>query len=845
MNKSLHVCLVTLASAALTAAVGAASAADRQVAADPQQAADPAYETKPTVSAGSAPARPARPVQAPHWAYQPVQNPAVPAVHNKAWVRTPIDAFVLAKLEANDLEPSSDADKATLIRRVTLDMWGLLPTPEEVRAFVNDRSPKAYEKLVDRLLASPRYGERWGKRWLDLTRYADSDGYNADGTRPNAWRYRDYVITSFNQDKPFDRFVEEQVAGDELWPEQQSALIATGFLRNYPDEINARDLELKKTEIATDLVDTVGTVLLGQTVGCARCHDHKFDKISQREYFQLQAYFQNASARDDVPAVTGKEWDAYQAQLARYNEVTKDIRAQMDELLQPTLDKAEADRLQGFTPSTRAALEKPAEQRDAWDQWIYQRSLWTLFGRARNAENRLKEKDKETYAKYEALKIELAKFDELKPQSPGNISTIFELGPVSPPTHILASGIFDRRLGEVQPAVPAAFTSEQPVIQPTAHSSGRRTALARWIVDAKNPLTARVFVNRVWSQYFSHGIADSVSDFGKQGEKPVNAELLDHLAYTFVHDDKWSIKKLQKRILLSSVYRQSSATHEKGIAVDPNDRLLYAFPRQRLDAEQIRDSLLAASGLLVEQLGGPPVMPPAPSNFLLGNNRNAWTNSENPRDQHRRSVYVFIRRNMPYPMLDTFDGANPNTVHARRDVSTTPTQALTLVNSDLVYEWSRSLAGRAIREGGDDDSARIDRLYQILFARAPRAEETQKLIAFLDQQQGVVEGQLAQNKKVALPEGFGVPASVYARVDKLYASLYGRPADRFERAALVEYLNNEEQKTEAPAGEEYGYVPGLTPKKAAGPSKRELARAAAFVDLTHALANSNEFSYRF
>ncbi|HKQ84096.1 MAG TPA: DUF1549 and DUF1553 domain-containing protein [Steroidobacteraceae bacterium] len=831
MKKSLHVCVVTLASAAFTVGVGAA---------------DPQYDTKPTASTTSAPARPARPIQAPHWAYEPIQNPAVPAVKHKEWVRTPIDAFVAAKLEASNLDPSPDADKATLIRRATLDTWGLLPTPEEVKAFVNDRSAQAYEKLVDGLLASQRYGERWGKRWLDLTRYADSDGYNADGTRPNAWRYRDYVIQAFNQDKPFDRFVEEQVAGDELWPEQQSALIATGFLRNYPDEINARDLELKKTEIATDLVDTVGSVLLGQTVGCARCHDHKFDKISQREYYQLQAYFQNASARDDVPAVTGKEWDAYQAQLERYNDATKDIRAKMDELLQPTIDKLEADRLQGFTPSTRAALEKPAEQRDAWDQWIYQRSLWTLSGRSRNAENRLKEKDKETYAKYEVLKTELAKYDELKPQNPGNISTIFELGPQSPSTHILASGIFDRPLEEVQPAVPAAFTSEQPTIQPTGHSSGRRTALAQWIVAEDNPLVARVFVNRVWSQYFNHGIADTVSDFGKQGEKPINPELLDHLAFTFVHDDHWSIKKLQRRILLSSVYRQSSAPNEKAIQIDPNDRLLAAFPRQRLDAEQIRDSLLAASGLLVEQFGGPPVMPPAPSNFLLGNNRNAWTNSENPRDQHRRSVYVFIRRNMPYPMLETFDGANPNTVHARRDVSTTPTQALTLVNSDLVYEWSRALAGRAIREGGGDENARIDRLYQILFARAPKPEETQKLLAFLNEQQSIVEGQLAQNQKVALPEGYGVSKSVYDRVDKLYASLYGRPADRFERAALVEYISSEAQKADAPpVSDDYGYQPGLGAKKSDGPTRRELARAAAFVDLTHALANSNEFSYRF
>jgi hypothetical protein len=251
------------------------------------------------------------------WAYQSVQRPAIPAVKQTRWVRTPVDAFILAKLEAAGLAPSKDADRATFIRRATLDTWGLLPTPDEVRAFEKDHSKDAYEKLVDRLLASPRYGERWGRRWLDLARYADSDGYNADGTRPNIWRYRDYVIKAFNDDKPFDRFVEEQLAGDELWPNEKEALIATGFLRNFPDEINARDLNLKKQEVANDLTDTVGSVLLGSTIGCAQCHNHKFDKISQKEYYQLQSFFVNASWRDDVPAATAEEIAAYDKQKAK------------------------------------------------------------------------------------------------------------------------------------------------------------------------------------------------------------------------------------------------------------------------------------------------------------------------------------------------------------------------------------------------------------------------------------------------------------------------------------------------------------------------------------------------
>ncbi len=805
--------------------------------------ADKTYETTPTV----APSRAPRATQAPHWAYQPVQHPAVPTVAASEWVRRPIDAFVLAKLEEKHLKPSGDAQRATFIRRATLDTWGLIPTPEEVKAFVNDRSTNAYEKLVDRLLSSPQYGERWGRRWLDLTRYADSDGYNADGTRPNMWRYRDYVVDAFNADKPYDRFVKEQLAGDELWPDQQEALIATGFLRNYPDEINARDLNLKKQEIVTDLTDTVGTVFLGATVGCAKCHDHKFDKISQKEYFQMQAFFVNASARDDVLAVKGKERADYEAQLAKYNEATKDLRAQADAILAPTIQKLEEDRLQGFVPDTRASIEKPEKERNAYDRWIYHRNLWTLSGRTRNAENRLKEKDPQAYAKYQEAANALKAFDHLKPKDPGYISTMFELGPQTPPTNILANGIYDRLLEEVQPATPSAFFSEQPVVTPTATSSGRRTALANWIVNPANPLTARVFVNRVWSQYFGHGIVDTVSDFGKQGEKPLNPELLDYLATTFVSDFNWSVKKLQREILLSSTYRQASEARPDALAVDPNNRLLATFPRLRLDAEQIRDSLLAASGLLEVKLGGPAVFPPVPPNFTFGPNRNAWPVSENPHDQNRRSIYVFTRRNTAYPLLDTFDMANPNNVHSKRDVTTTAPQALALINSDLVYTWSRSLAGRVIREAGYDQTKQLDRLYQILFSRAPDATEKEKLLAFLDAQETIVAKQLAQGNKVGTPEGYGIAPAVNSQVDKLFQSAYGRPADRFERAALIEYLGAQQQKLAASSAEADGdsksaAVTLLDEKQA---QKLSPARAAAFVDLVHAVANSNEFSYRF
>jgi len=791
------------------------------------------------------------PAAARAWAYTPPQAPAEPAVKNKRWVRTPLDAFVLARLEAKGLSPSTEADRATFIRRATLDAWGLIPTPEEVKAFVADRSPKAHEKLVDRLLASPRYGERQGRRWLDLTRYADSDGYNADGTRPNIWRYRDYVIDAFNRDKPFDRFVKEQLAGDELWPDSIEAQVATGFLRNFPDEINARDLNLKKQEVANDLTDTVGSVLLGTTVNCAQCHDHKFDKISQKEYYQLQAFLVNASWRDDVPAINGQALAEYSVKRARWEAATQSIRDQQEALLKPVVDKLESDRLSGFVPETRVSISKPEAERNAYDRWIYHRNLWTMSGRTRNAVNQLKTKDKAGYEKYQALSEQLKAFDNIKPRDPGSISTMTELGHAdSPPTYVLFKGIYDKKLDEVQPAVPALLGGNTPAIQPTATSSGRRTALANWIADPANPLTARVFVNRQWAQFFGTGIVDTVSDFGKMGSKPSNPELLDHLATSFVKNG-WSVKALQREILLSGAYRQASAARPEAQAVDPGNKLLWAFPRQRLEAEEIRDSLLAAAGLLEEKLGGPAVFPPIPINL---DNRNAWPTSENPHDHHRRSVYIFVRRNTPYPLLDTFDWANPQLVHNKREVTTTAPQALALINSDLVFEWSKALAGRVIREAGPKEPAQIDRLFEILYARKPDSVEKGKLLAFLDSQEALTRQQLVQGRKLNAPEGYGVSPVLTAQIDQLYKTVYGRSADRYEKAVFVQTLAKQQEKLksgDAGGDDDEDDAKGSDAKagKAAKGRKAEPAlnpaRAAAFVDLVHAVANSNEFTYRF
>ena len=800
------------------------------------------------------------------WAYSPLKAGAAPAVKNAKWVRAPLDAFVLAKLEAAGIQPSAEADRATYIRRATLDAWGLLPTPEEVKAFVEDKSPKAYEKVVDRLLSHPRYGERQARRWLDLTRYADSDGYNTDGTRPNIWRYRDYVVQSFNEDKPFDRFVREQLAGDELWPDRIDAQVATGFLRNLPDEINARDLNLKKQEVANDLTDTVGSVFLGSTIGCAQCHDHKTEKITQKEYYQLQAFLVNASWKDDVPAVNGKALADYQAKYAAWEKATQSIRDQRDAILKPVIDKLETDRLSGFVPQTRVSITKPAAERDAYDRWIYHRNLWTMTGRTRNAENQLRTRDKEAYAKYQALGEELKKFDNIKPKDPGQISTMVELGPDAPPTKVLFKGIYDRPLEEVQPGFPALLTDAEPKITPTASSSGRRTALANWIASPDNGLTYRVFVNRQWAQFFGRGIVDTLADFGKTGSKPTHPELLDHLAADFIKNG-YSVKKLQRQILLSSTYRQSSQPRPGDAVVakaDPDNKLLWSFPRQRLEAEQLRDSLLAAAGLLEEKVGGPAVYPPIPPNFDIGGQRNRWVTSTNPRDHHRRSLYVFVLRNSPYPLLETFDWANPQSPHHRRDVTTTAPQALALVNSDLVLQWSEALAGRVLREAGASESAQLDRLYEILYSRKPSAEEKATLTAFLNGQEALVQAQAGQVKKPHLPEGFGVSPEVTAQIDKFYQAVYKRSADRYEKAAFVAHLDQQKTKLASAAGAGDDDGGGAAAADAAADGKAaagkaaakagkgkgpqaELspARATAFVDLVHTLVNANEFTYRF
>ncbi|MGD0132927.1 MAG: DUF1549 and DUF1553 domain-containing protein [Bryobacteraceae bacterium] len=770
----------------------------------------------PAIYAAPGDVQPASPTKAAQpasqlWSYQPVKRPGVPAVQQKDWVRTPIDAFILSQVEAKGIKPSPEADRAAFIRRATLDAWGVIPTPEAVKAFVSDRSPDAYEKLVDRLLASPHYGERQARRWLDLARYADSTGFENDRTRGNMYRYRDYVINAFNNDKPYDQFIKEQIAGDEIAPGNQDVMVATGFLAGYPDNHNARDLVGRKYQITTDMTDTVGAVFLAQTVQCARCHNHKFDKISEKEYFQLQAFFANTSEVSNIPAKIGPEEIAYRKQMADWEEKAKDVIAARKALIDSFREEGTKYYHERYMTDAQKSIFKPKDQWTAFDRWINHRVDYITsdesvasFLEMAGANPKAKE-FKQEYAddleKYKKLNEELRKFDKYKPAKGSDTFTAMtELGqPDSPPTYLLFGGNNDKPVEEVQPGFPQAIANgEQPVIVPTATSSGRRTALANWIASPKNPLTARVFVNRVWAQYFGHGIVETVSDFGKAGAKPTNPELLDYLADNFVKDG-WDIKKLHRQILLSNVYRESSDYREDAYKADPENKLLAVFPRVRMEAEEIRDSLLEASGKLDDDtVGGPSVFPPVPKGLNAGN---LWQTSKDPRDYDRRSLYTFTRRSVPYPLLDSFDMASPQQVHSKRVATTTALQALTLYNDDQVFGWSRALAARVIREAGDDESARLDRLYQLLFARNPDAEEKSTLLAFLDSQEKVIRDKPVVSDKPASDKTAG-----------------GKTGDG-------------KQVSAAPA--EVTAQPTISP------------REAAFVDLVHTVANSNDFAYRF
>ena len=670
------------------------------------------------------------PAASKHWAFQPVRRPAPPTVKDAAWVREPLDRFILARLEKEGVRPSPEAERVTLLRRVSLDLLGLPPSPREVEDFLADKSPDAYERVVDRLLASPHYGERWGRHWLDAARYADSNGYSIDAPR-SVWKYRDWVIGTLNRDLPFDRFVVEQLAGDLLPGATVEQRIATGFHRNT--QINQEggiDEEQFRVETVADRVDTTGSVFLGLTVGCARCHDHKFDPLSQREYYQLFAFFNNGD--DPTLELCSPEEIRKRRQLqGRLAAVEKRLRV-VDPATPAKVEKWEG----GLSPKTRAALP-PAVQdvlaiavngRDQQQEEVvlmaYRRAdevrhvVGGLGGRLPfAAAGHLHLLDTR-------LRLE-AEQSSLKREMPALVTTLVVDERKTPrPTHIHIGGDFLRPGAAVTPGTPA-------VLPPLAAGTRpNRLDLARWLVDGKNPLTARVAVNRVWQAYFGTGFVETDNDFGTQGAPPSHPELLDWLAATFV-EEGWSLKQLHRHIVTSATYRQSSVARPDLVTRDPRNRLLARQARLRLEAECVRDAALAASGLLNPKVGGPGVFPPQPSGvYAFTQVPRTWKASTGP-DRYRRGLYTYFWRSAPHPGLTVFDAPAAATACTRRNRSNTPLQALTLLNDQGYYELARGFAARVRKDGGSDDMARLRSAFRLCLSREPRAEEASRLTRLL------------------------------------------------------------------------------------------------------------------
>jgi hypothetical protein len=645
-----------------------------------------------------------------YWAFQPVRCPRIPPAADTGWCRNAIDRFMLQRMRLAGLAPAPEASKETLIRRLSFDLIGLPPTPREIDAFLADHSADAYEKMVDRLLASSRHGERWARHWLDLVRYADSDGYNLDDYRPQAWHFRDYVIRSFNADKPYDRFVQEQLAGDELFPGDPEALTATGYLRHGIYEYNSRDVRGQWNIILNDITDTTGDVFLGLGIQCARCHDHKFDPILREDYYRLQAFFAPILPRDDLPAATATQIKQYQARLAAWEARTAHLRKQIEKIELPYRRQAEREAMRRLPADIQALIRTPPARRAPLEhQWAELAYRQVTFEYDR-LDRRLKGADKQ---KVEALRKQLADFDPEKPEPLPQVMAVTDVGREPPPLTMPRRG---KR--PVQPGFPTILEKEPARISllPAApRSTGRRAALARWLTRPDHPLTSRVIVNRIWQYHFGRGLAANPSDFGKLGSKPTHPELLDWLAARFVRDG-WNFKRLHRLIVTSATYRQASGhpRPDRCRRQDPENLLHWRGGIRRLDAEQIRDPLLAVTGRLKNRSGGP----------------------GEDTSQPRRTIYTRVMRNTRDPLLDVFDLPLFFSSIASRDTTTTPVQSLLLFNSQAMQLHAREWARRLESERPQQTRGQVELAYRLAFGRVPGAEEAAAALRFLHDQSG-------------------------------------------------------------------------------------------------------------
>ncbi|EDL60204.1 DUF1549 and DUF1553 domain-containing protein [Gimesia maris] len=575
-----------------------------------------------------------------HWSFQPIKRPALPAVKNQTWPRTPIDHFILAELESAELQPATEANRTTLIRRLYFDVIGLPPMPEEVETFLADQSPDAYDKLVDRLLASKHYGERWAQHWLDLARFAETDGYEHDKVRPDAWKYRDWVIKALNEDMPYDQFVRWQLAGDVIAPENPEAKIATAFCLSGPDMPDINSQEERRHTLLNEMTSTVGSAFMALQMGCAQCHDHKYDPISTIDFYRMRAFFE--------PAV------------------------------------------------------KPVKNR--------------------------------------------------------SVTMLASIGKPVALSRVMIRGDWRQPGPRVQPAFLRVANLQEQAVD-ADDSRQQRREFAFWLTQQNHPLTSRVIVNRIWQHHFGRGLSATPSDFGLMGDLPTHPELLDWLAAELMSSG-WKMKSLHRLILTSSVYRQagqfngsqaSESAWKRSLKEDPDVSLLSRFPRQRLDAEVIRDAMLAVSGKLSENSGGRGVMPPLPRELRATLLKDQWKTSANVEDHYRRSIYVFARRNLRYPLFDVFDRPDANTSCSRRGNSTTAPQSLLMMNSESSLKCAQELAGLIWDQAGENEVQQVKLLFRRALGRMPTDNELDEMRRFLSTQQKILAQEQRSAGELLLP----------------------------------------------------------------------------------------------
>jgi len=695
-----------------------------------------------------------------YWAFKlPLQAPVPNA---SADLRNPIDRFLEKTRREKDLKAAPRADRLTLVRRAYMDLIGLPPTPSETEEFLSDNSPEAWGHLIDKLLASPHYGERWGRHWLDVARYADSDGFEQDFDRPNAWLYRDYVVRSLNQDKPYNIFIKEQVAGDELETKSADTMIATGFLRAGPRvHFREKDTPERRFDYLDDVMATIGRGILGLTVQCARCHNHKFDPIPQKDYYALQAAI-FGYVETTYPLVPKEEADAYNKKVAEIDAQIKPLRERIAEIEAPYREKLKAEALRKYPENVQRAVEKPENERTPGEKLLATQVI--EGGLNVNGPTVERALTPEHAAERKALNDRIAALQKEKPQpipvadivtdgdyrftplGPGDDvigcvkcriqeaeGTFLHTGPARyqvPPSYFLVRGDPASKGSLMKPGFITVATYGNPATEiPPAdgRTSGRRRALAEWLASRENPLAPRVIVNRVWHHHFGRGIVPTLDNFGKMGDPPTHPELLDWLTVEFMNRG-WSIKQLHKLMITSEAYQMASAyTDAEDLEKDPQNQYLWRYRPQRLDAEIVRDGILRASGVINLAVGGTPVRPPLPETLIKSTIYNVWKNQDDGPGVWRRSLYVYRKRGMMFPMFEVFDMPDSNFSAGRRSVSTVPTQALTLINNDFVLKQAQLFADRVKKEAGDDPVKQIRLAYRIALTRPP--DETELALA--------------------------------------------------------------------------------------------------------------------